>query len=87
MIPGPLTLAPLVQPAPAPVPLLAGGVQPRASSSHNHVTGSVDGTKTNYSDLHAFAWFAGGGWDLRNQRRLGRRGLADRGDTDEQAHR
>lgn len=64
------------QPAPVPVPLLAAGVAPRSSGSANHVSGSVTGALTDYSDLNACAWFIGGGRDLRNRRGLGARGLS-----------
>lgn len=87
MIPGPLTAAPLAVPAPAPVPLLSGGVQPRASTSSNHLAGEVTGSRALYADLNACAWFQGGGWDLRNHRKLRRRGLSGVGDTDEQGRR
>lgn len=77
MMPPAVSVAPVQQPTPAPVPLLAAGVQPRAAKSFNHVSGSVDGGKTNYSDLHAFSWFFGGGRELRGPRRLSQiRGLS-----------
>ncbi|MBX8464228.1 hypothetical protein [Deinococcus sp. RIT780] len=82
MIPGPLV--PGVLPvAPAPVPVLAAGVTPRASRAFNHVAGSVEGTRTAYADLNACAWFTGGGWDLRGGRRLRPRGLSGTEDREE----
>lgn len=75
--------AELVQPAPVPVPLLAAGVAPRSSGSANHVSGAVEGALTNYQDLNACAWFVGGGWDVRNGRRMAPRGLSGMEDTSE----
>lgn len=87
MLPPPVQPQPLQRPVAAPMPLLSGGVHPRAATSANHITGEVDGTRVLYGDLSAFAWFAGGGWDYRNGRRLRRRGLSGGGDTDEQGRR
>jgi hypothetical protein len=76
MNPGPLTASPLLLPAPAPTPPLSAGVQPRATSSANHISGAVVGTLATYADLNAFTWFTGlTGWNTRNGRRLAGRGL------------
>lgn len=76
MPPAVVPVAAPVWPAALPAPLLAAGVAPRASRSVNHVSGAVEGTLTDYSDLNACAWFQGGGRDLRNRRGLGARGLS-----------
>jgi len=83
VIPGALTLGAPLMPAPVPAPLLAAGVAPRSSGSANHITGSVTGALTDYSDLNACAWFKGGGWDLRNGRTMRRRGLSGAEDSNE----
>ncbi|MVN89362.1 hypothetical protein GO986_21745 [Deinococcus sp. HMF7620] len=72
---------------PVPVPVLAAGVAPRAAKSFCHVAGAIDGARTNYADMNALAWFTGGGWDLRNGRRMRPRGLSGGGDTDEAQRR
>lgn len=81
MMPTAWTGAALLLPSAAPVPVLAASVAPRASSSSNHVSGTVSGSQVAYSDLYAAAWFKGGGRDLRNRRRLGARGLSGLEDT------
>lgn len=78
----PVLLSPgTIDPAPVAVPVLAAGVAPRARQSQNHVAGEVTGTATKYGDLHAFAWFVGGGRELRGPRRAfdvsGMRGAED----------
>lgn len=82
MIPGPLAVVALRLPSPAPVPLLAGGVQPRASRSFNHIAGLVSGARVLYADLSAFSWYTGqAGRELRGPRvpfrRAGLRGAED----------
>lgn len=75
MLPPGAAAAPLLLPAPLPVPVLAAPVTPRGSKSWNHVSGAVSGL-TAYADLNACAWYVGGGWDLRNRRTMGARGLS-----------
>lgn len=82
MMPPRVVLAAPVAPAALPVPVLAAPVTPRASRSFNHVAGRVSG-QTDYQDLNAFAWYAGGGWDLRNGRKMRPRGLSGREDINE----
>lgn len=74
-------------PLPASVPLLTALLRPRASSSSNHVAGTVDGAQVHYADLNAFAWYTADGWNLRNHRALRRRGLSGAGDVDGQERR
>lgn len=83
MIPPAARLAALVRPVAAPVPLLSGSVQPRASKSFRHIAGMVSGARVLYADLHACAWFQGGGRELRGPRTaFGRRGLRGAEDHD-----
>lgn len=69
--------------APLPTPQAQGGVAPAAGRFWNHVAGVVRGARLTYADLNACAWYAAGGWDLRNHRKLRRRGLCGVGDTDD----
>ncbi len=89
MIPAPLQVAAFDLSAVRlhPVPVLQAGISrisPRAKSSFAHVAGVVQGGVVSYADLNAFSWFAGGGWNLRNQGKLRRRGLSGAEDANEQ---
>ena len=54
------------------VPLVVGLIYPQASRSARHVAGEVWGSQLAYADLHAFAWWYGGGWITLNR---GKKGL------------
>lgn len=82
MILPPVHVGGVVPPTPALVPVLVAPVTPRGSRSWNHVAGTVTGT-ANYADLNACAWYEGGGWDLRNGRKMRPRGLSGGEDSNE----
>lgn len=82
MIPVRHALAPLVLPAPAPVPELVASIHPPAHTSAHHVAGEARGGRLYYADLWAFVWWKGGGRELRGPRVMfGRRGLSGREDN------
>ena len=63
---------PFVAPRPRPVPEIEATIVPAARRSFAHVAGAARGTRLMYADLHAFAWWYGGGWVTLNR---GRKGL------------
>lgn len=75
--PTPRRAAALALPSAAPVPALAAKVNPTASRSWHHIAGELQAADLNYSDMHAFSWYAGhAGYDLRGARTMfARRGL------------
>lgn len=72
MVPGGWRERMLVLPSLAPTPLMEVGVFPLARRDFRHVPGGeVKGAAARYGDIHAFAWYVGGGWlTLNRGRRL-----------------
>ncbi|THF88457.1 hypothetical protein E7T09_04430 [Deinococcus sp. KSM4-11] len=86
--PQPRVVSHATMPAPHLTPDFTATVSPGARRSFSHVAGEVKANQVRHADLNAFAWFTpGGGWDLRNHRKLRRRGLSGTGDTDDQGRR
>ena len=83
MMPPRVVLSAPVQPAALLVPVLSAPVTPRAVKSLRHVAGAVLGGLTDYQDVNACAWYVGGGWELRNGRKMRPRGLSGIEDSDE----
>ncbi len=63
---------PLLLPEPLGIATVEARVYPAARKSQAHVVGTVDGYILVYQDLHAFAWWHGGGWVTLNR---GKKGL------------
>lgn len=61
-----------IAPPSLPSPSVLASVSPRARRHATHVAGEVKGSLLTYADLHAFAWWYGGGWVTLNR---GRKGL------------
>lgn len=72
MVPGGWRERTLVFPFLAPTPLMEVGVFPLARRDFRHVPGGeVKGAVARYGDIHAFAWYVGGGYlTLNRGRRL-----------------
>ncbi len=72
MVPGGWRERALIVPDPTPTPLMVVGVSPLARRDFRHVPGGeVTGAVARYGDIHAFAWYVGGGYlTLNRGRRL-----------------
>lgn len=72
MVPGGWQNRTLVLPDPTPTPPMEVGVFPLARRDFRHVRGGeVRVAVARYGDIHAFAWYVGGGWlTLNRGRRL-----------------
>ena len=53
-------------------PAVRADVTPASRKSFAHVDGAVRGGRLEYQDLHAYAWWYGGGWVTLNR---GKKGL------------
>ncbi len=71
MIPPVLTRA-YSAPDPFLLPPVVASIYPQARRDARHVSGGVMGGLLTYADLHAFAWWYGGGWLTLNR---GKKGL------------
>ena len=54
------------------IPDLEASIAPPARVSFTHLSGGAKGAKLIYTDLHAYAWWYGGGWVTLNR---GKKGL------------
>ena len=63
---------PYVAPPSLATPTAVGSVQPQARRDARHVAGEAKGSLLTYADLHAYAWWYGGGWITLNR---GKKGL------------
>ena len=61
-----------LDPTASSLPAVLGTIYPQAQRSNRHVAGEVRGGLLAYADLHAFAWWYGGGWLTLNR---GKKGL------------
>ncbi len=55
-----------------PIPTALASIYPQARRDARHVAGGVTSSLLTYADLHAYAWWYGGGWLTLNR---GKKGL------------